>query len=447
MNLLGETKLKKLSQLILSFSKADQTEVSIYTFDHALTRFANSFIHQNVRYENILVKVRTVISKRIGVASINSIEVSDLHEVVRRAVKIARLSREDPDFISLPKASLIRKISSFFQSTINFGSIDRAKAVKTVIETAKRSKLTASGAYEIIISELSIANNLGVWAYQPTTSASFSTVVSGENSSGFALELNFDARKIHPEEVAKRAVDKAKMGEDPIAILPGEYDVILEPPAVAEMMDFFSYLGPNARVFYEQASYLRDKLGKRVFSPKLTIFDDPLDERGMPMAFDYEGVPKQKTILIEKGVAKTIVYDSYYANKYKKKNTGHALPAPNTEGPMPGHLVFTPGKKTTQELIKTVKKGILVSRFWYVRMLHHYQMNITGMTRDGTFLIEEGKITSSLKNLRFTQSIPEVLKNIEGISKDLTLRPSWVGAGLFPTIFVRKFHFTSTTEF
>lgn len=447
MNLLGEKKLKKLVQQIFSFSKADQTEVSIYTFDHALTRFANSFIHQNVRYENILVNVRMIIDKRIGVASINSIEISDLREVVKRATKIARLNREDSDFVSLPKPQPIPKISSFSQSTINFGSIDRAKAVKTVIETAKRSNFTASGAYEIILSELSIANSLGVWAYQPITSASLSTVVSGENSSGYAFELNFDTSKIHPEEVAKKAVDKAKMGEDPIDISPGEYDVVLEPSAVAEMMDFFSYLGPNARVFYEQASYLRDKLGKRIFSPKLTIIDDPLDERGMPMAFDYEGVPKQKTILIEEGVPKAIVYDSYYANKYKKKNTGHALAAPNTEGPMPGHLVFKPGKKTTCELIKTVKKGILVSRFWYVRMLHHYQMNITGMTRDGTFLIENGKIIAPVKNLRFTQSIPAVLKNIVGVSKDLVLQPSWVGAGLFPTIFVRKFHFTSTTEF
>lgn len=445
--MIGEKKLRQIAKQVLSFSRADQTEVSISFLDHALTRFANSFIHQNMRFEDISIKARVIIDKRVGVASVNSTETVNLRNLVKKAMEIARLSKQDNDFISLPKPKPTRHVSSFSKDTANFGSIDRARAVKIVIEMARRVKLTAFGSVETMISELAIANSLGVWTYQPTTLAILSVVASSPTSSGFASALNINVRKIHPEEIARRAIDKEKIGEHPIDISPGEYDVILEPTAVAEMMDFFSYLGPNARIFHEQVSYLRDKLGKRIFSPKLTIFDDPLNARVVPMAFDYEGHPKKKIVLVDRGVPRAIVYDSYHANKYKKKNTGHALPAPNTDGPMPGHLAFRPGKKTADQLVKNVGKGILISRFWYVRMLHHYQMNITGMTRDGTFLIEKGKITSGVRNLRFTQSIPEVLKNIQAVSKDLTPKLSWAGVGLFPTLFVKKFNFTSTTEF
>jgi predicted Zn-dependent protease len=213
------------------------------------------------------------------------------------------------------------------------------------------------------------------------------------------------------------------------------------------MMDFFASLGPNGRIFHEQASYLRNKMGKRVFSSKLTIWDDPFNAGTIPLAFDFEGYPKQKTLLVRAGVPKAIVYDSYLANKYKQRNTGHALPAPNTEGPIPGNLIITPGKKTSEQLIKGVKKGLLITRFWYVRMLHHYQMNITGMTRDGTFLIVNGKIVYGVKNLRFTQSIPEVLRNIVELSRESSIQLSWVGAGYYPFLFIKKFHFTSTTQF
>lgn len=445
--MLEEKRLKQIVKQVLSYSKTDQTEVIIYTVDFSLTRFANSYIHQNIHSNDVFIQVRIIDDKRIGVASTNSIDTQSLHNVVLRAEKIAKLNKEDPSFVSLPKPQPIRKVSSFSKKTTQFGSMNRARAIKKVIEQASKSKLTAFGAYQVITSEMGVGNSLGVWAYQPGTEAVLSTVVMGLTSSGFASEMSVDVSNIDPVRVAKKAIDKAFLGQKPIKIDPGDYDVILEAPAVAEMMDFFSYLGPNARIFHEEASYLRDKLGKRVFSENLTIIDDPLNLDLSPRAFDAEGYPKQKTPLIVKGVPKAVVYDSYWANKHKKKNTGHALPAPNTDGPMPGHLVFKPGKMKTEQLIKMVKKGILVTRFWYVRVLHHYQMNITGMTRDGTFLIENGKIVGGIKNLRFTQSIPLALKNVKAVSRDLSLEQSWVGTGLFPTLYIKNFNFTSTTEF
>jgi predicted Zn-dependent protease len=445
--MIGEKKLKEIAKQILSFSNADQTEVVISTIDHALTRYANSFIHQNVRCSNTTIFIRVVIKKRIGVVSTNILSIPALREAVKKAVLIARLSPEDPNFISLPKPKPIKRVNSFAENTVNFGSIDRARSVKKVIDIAKKAKLVASGIFETIISELAVVNSLGVWAYQPTTQAVLTAIVLGTDSTGYASQVDIDVHKINPETVARTATQKAVLGEHPIEITPGDYEVILEPPAVAEMMDFFASLGPNGRIFHEQASYLRNKMGKRVFSSKLTIWDDPFNAGTIPLAFDFEGYPKQKTLLVRAGVPKAIVYDSYLANKYKQRNTGHALPAPNTEGPIPGNLIITPGKKTSEQLIKGVKKGLLITRFWYVRMLHHYQMNITGMTRDGTFLIVNGKIVYGVKNLRFTQSIPEVLRNIVELSRESSIQLSWVGAGYYPFLFIKKFHFTSTTQF
>ena len=188
-------------------------------------------------------------------------------------------------------------------------------------------------------------------------------------------------------------------------------------------------------------------LGEKLYSEKLTIIDDPLDPRGMPMPFDFEGYPKKKLPLIQKGIVKNIVYDSYTANRFKHKNTGHALPAPNTYGPMPLNMMFAPGTKTVEQMIRSVKRGVYVTRFWYIRMLHHKILNITGMTRDGTFLIENGELVAPVKNFRFTQSIPEAFNDIIDVGKDLTLQGGWVGANLVPALHIKKFNFTGKTLF
>lgn len=372
------------------------------------------------------------------------------------------------------------------------------KAAKVIDQAKKQSKinnqqLVASGQLTRSVGETAVANSLGVWVYRRDTEVNLSTVVqavagparrfppgkptgsrgyprpelgskaflgdplrlspakggSGDFlGSGFASDLGWRLDQIQEEEVAQKAVQKAITSQNPQDLEAGEYEVILEPAAFEELLDYFAWLGPNARIYHENVSYFKGRLGKKVFSELLTVTDDPTDRRGVPAAFDWEGVPKKPTTIVENGVIRNLVYDSYYAQKYRKENTGHALPAPNTFGPLTSHLVISPGKSSLSQMISKVKRGVLVTRLWYIRSVHVGEMLLTGMTRDGTFLIENGEITASVKNLRFTESIPNIFKNIVEIGRELSPHASWGGgANLTPAVRVSKFRFTGRTEY
>ena len=215
------------------------------------------------------------------------------------------------------------------------------------------------------------------------------------------------------------------------------------------MLFFLGYMGMGALSVQEGRSFMCGKIGERVTGDKVTIWDDGLDPRGLPLPFDFEGMPKQKVMLIEKGIAKNVVYDSATAAKEPgKKSTGHSLPAPNTQGPLPINLFMEPGKSTKEEMLASTDRGIWVTRFHYTNVLHPVKTVITGMTRDGTFLIEKGKITRPLKNLRFTQSILEALSNVEMLTSTLkVVKDDWNALGTtVPAIKVRNFRFTGGTE-
>ncbi|MBM3209612.1 TldD/PmbA family protein [Candidatus Shapirobacteria bacterium] len=445
--MLGEKKLKEIAKKVLSLSGADETEVLLFVTNHGLTRFANSQIHQNVASEDLGVSVRVAKGKRVGVASGNSFQSMALADVVRRAEELARLQKEDPCFKSLPKPQKIPRVEKLVHQ---ISPEERAKAVATIIKKAKAKKIIASGAFDSVISEIAVANSWGLWGYHAGSLSDLSTILQGEDSSGFASQLGRKASEIKAEEVADQAIEKVMRGKEPRALKPAEMEVILEPQAVSEMLAFFAWLGPNARIYHEEASHFSGRLGETVFSEKVTIVDDPLDPEGIPMPFDFEGVPKRRLEIIKEGVLRNLVYDSYHAGKYGEENTGHGLPAPNTEGPIPLHLRLEPGEKSLEEMIKGVKKGILVSRLWYVRTLNPRYLTITGMTRDGTFLIENGQVVGGVKNLRFNQSIPEALQNVVEIGKKLTTLTSLemeFGANRLPALRIGNWHFTSGTEF
>ncbi len=447
--MIGETKLKRITDTVLKSSRADQTEVLISTTNHHLTRFANSQIHQNMGYEDSSISVRAIVGKKIGVASTNKLDKHSLAKTAQEAYEIALLQQEDPHFVSLPQPQTLPVIKgAFVQNTAGADPQVQAKMVKTVIDMSQDKKLIAAGALDTTVGEICIGNSLGVWGYHAQTASDFSTVLTGSDKTGFASQYEKDIQKLDPEKIADTAIAKAAFPKKPIALKAGEYEVILEPNALAgEFLFFYAMLGPNARVFYEGSSHLTGHLGEKLYSDKLSITDDPLAEEGMPIPFDFEGYPKKALPLVEQGVASHICYDSYTANKYKQQNTGHALPAPNTYGPIPLHLSFQPGTKSVDEMVASVKRGIYITRFWYIRMLHPMLLNVTGMTRDGTFLIENGEIVAPVKNMRFTQSIPDAFLHIVDLGKDVSLQGSWGGAYLVPAMHISKFHFTGVTLF
>jgi PmbA protein len=395
----------------------------------------------------VLLSVRTIKDKRIGYASSNRLDGESVRRTVGTAVTIARQRPQDPDFKSLPESGGSASIDSYDSATADLSPAARAKAVNTVVEKAAESKLSAAGAFSNEAAILGVANSLGIKSIQPLTQASFSTVISSPSSSGFASFVSRKAGDMRVEELAGKAMGKALNSEDPASIEPGRYTAILEEEAVAQLVSFLGFIGFGALAFQEQRSFLHGKLGQKIVGENITLWDDALDRRTIGFPFDFEGVPKRKVILIEQGVAKNIVYDSYTAQRENKESTGHALPAPNPYGPIPVNLFLGPGDSSTDEMIASTERGILVTRFHYTNIEDPMKTTLTGMTRDGTFLIKDGKIAGGIRNLRITQGILEALNNVELISKTIRLVDGGFGACCVPMLKIKDFNFTGVTEF
>lgn len=445
--MLGRKKMREIAGRVLSLSAAQQTEVIIMSEDSGLTRFANSYIHQNVAERNVGLRVRTVEGKKIGVASINDLSPEALERVVERALTIARLQPENPDFTSLPSPAPIAEVAAFDEATATFGPEDRAKAVGVICQLAVENGLVASGAFTTCAGELAVAKSLGIFAHYSTTSADINTVIMSDDSSGYSAATAWKVGEINPEAIGSEAVEKALQSRNPRGLPPGRYAVILEEYAVADMMSMLAYLGFGALSVQEGRSFMTDRFGQQIMNPAISIWDDGLDPTGLPMPFDFEGVPRQRVDLIKEGVAEAVVYDSYTAGKEGKASTGHGLPAPNTFGPIPTHMFMAPGEASKEEMLASMERGLWVTRFHYTRPVHPKLAIITGMTRDGTFLIEKGEMAYPIKNLRFTQSYIEALANVERVCRETKLVQDWFGATRIPALKVAEFEFTGATEF
>jgi predicted Zn-dependent protease len=250
------------------------------------------------------------------------------------------------------------------------------------------------------------------------------------------------------------AVDKALRSRNPTKIDPGVYTVILEEEAVAAMLRTLSFLGLGALSVQEKRSFMNSRFGEQITGAKITIWDDGHDSRGLVLPFDFEGVPKQKVTLIENGVAKNVVYDSFTAGREKgdadaprPTSTGHSLPAPNTMGPIPVNLFMAPGTASKEEMLASIDRGIWVTRFHYTNPVHPIKTVLTGMTRDGTFLVENGQVVRPLKNLRFTQSILDAFGKAEMLGSELRLDAMGNFGVCAPAAKIHEFSFTGTTQF
>jgi len=452
--MLGEQELKDLADRALSMSQAEQTEVLIVAPHSALTRFANNYIHQNVEQEDIDLRVRAVAGKKIGVASSNDLSDEGLRAVVERAVTLARHQRANPDFQSLPGPQPVPRVEAYVERTARTGPEERAAVVAQICDAASRAGLTAAGAFRIAVAEVAVANSLGVFAYHKDSMADINTVVMGETGSGHAERVSMDVGDIDGEEVAREAVDKALRNVRQTEAPPGEYDVIFQEYAVADILDFFGYLSFGAQAYQEKRSFMAGRLGERVMGENISIWDDGLAPDTAPNPFDFEGVPRQRVSFVEQGIARDVVWDSYTAGKEARlpdgqgrESTGHALPAGNTFGPVPSNMFLAAGDATLDEMVASTKRGIWVSRFWYTRPVHPLNVVVTGMTRDGTFLIEDGKITSPVRNLRFTQSYLEAMNNVEAIGKRTMLCQAIAGVSRVPALKVRGWTFTGVSEY
>ncbi len=440
-----ETTVRALLQKVLSFSQAEQTEVLYLGTSSALTRFANNFIHQNVAETNHELRVRAVTGKRIGVATTNQLDDESLRRVTAQAREIARISPENPEFHSLPSPQPIIAAPTYNERTANFTPEERARNVGIIVQLAKERGLESAGAFSTDTTEIAVANSLGVFAYEPRTEAECHAVVMADaQGSGYTQRLATDASTINFEAMAHEAVEKAQRSRNPIDFPIGEYPVVLDTYAVADLLQNLIFMGLSATAVQEERSFMNGQFGKQLADPRVTIYDDGHDPAGLPQAFDYEGMPKKRVVMFDHGIANAVVYDSFTAAREGVPDTGHALPAPNPWGPMPINTMMEAGDSTLEELIRGIDRGIYVTRFHYTNTVHPVKTLFTGMTRDGTFLIEHGELTSPVKNFRFTQSILDALQNVQAIGRERIQCRDYIPA-VAPALRIARFHFTGVT--
>lgn len=435
---------------VITLSEADQCEAYFSGKSWGLTRFANSYIHQNVVEDNAELTVRVVFGKKIGKAKTNQVTPEAVEEVVKRAEKIARAQKEIPAFVSLPEPTRIPEVKGFFKETADVQPEERASAVKAAIDQAEDKGIeTVSGTYYTGKEELAAMNSLGVEAYFKGTISSFKINTAVEGGTGMAQYFSRDHNRLNWEALTERSCEKALASKKTEKISPGAYPVILEELATCEMVGYLAFMTFGAQAYQEGRSAFSGRLEEKLADEKVSFFDDGTNKEGFPVPFDVEGVGKQKVDIMVHGVAKTVVYDSFHAHKEGKKSTGHAIDAHAPMGPGPTNMFMGKGTHTLEDLISTCEKGILVTRFHYTNPMHRLKTVITGMTRDGTFLIENGEIVKGLKNLRFTQNILGALSAVEDVSNTLGIvRLEYLKASVCaPALHLGAFNFTGATLF
>jgi len=441
-------------------SKVDQTQVSAFLVNSALTRFANSQIHQNIVTKRGGVLIQVAVGKRIGTLRANSLEEKAIEELVKKAVKIAQVTPPNKDFKSFPEPLEWTPIRGAFDKKTSECTPDyRAEKVKETIDTAhskSRHVRAVAGSFSTNSFAFAVANSFGISAWSKISSTSLqATVISGsKKSQGFSSAEQYSKRikDLDPVKIATEAAEKSVKSMNPQRIEIGEYEVVLSARAIAELLMYLGYIGFSATSYQDGQSFVKYNLDKQTFDKKLTMDDDPRNTRSLySFPVDGEGVPKRKLSLITRGkvTTKSICYDSFTAGKEKsKKSTGHALPPVfgfygSRPRPMPFNPVVDSGDSSTEEMIKETKRGIFITRFHYTNPIEPTKAILTGLTRDGTFLVEKGEITKPLMNLRYTDSMLSALKRITLIGKELEI----VDEVTTPAMKLEKLRFTGITQY
>jgi PmbA protein len=446
LHLLSDAELRRIAERIFKFSDADETEVEIGMTSDALTRFANNTIHQNVAEQMLAVSVRTVLDGRTARATTNKLDDDSLRRVVGIAKSLARSQPRDPDLLPMPGPQKYMKAPRYFENTAYATAADRARAVARVAQLAEKNKQTAAGIFSTGVTQSAIANTRGLFASHRQTRAEFSITILESDSSGWAKANSPDLAQLDPAAMARSASEKSAASRNPTEAAPGRWTVILEPSAVLDLVWFLFY-DFAATAMADQRSCFNKRMGKRVLGENITLHDDAYHPLQSGAPFDGEGMPRQKILLVDKGVPTNLVYSRATAKKMKAKPTGHGFSLPNDMGEAPVNLVFSGGNSSVDEMVRSTKRGILVTRLWYIRDVDPYEKVLTGMTRDGTFLIRDGKVAGGLRNFRFNQGILEMLSNVEMMGPAVRAAGEESFEMVVPPMKVRNFHFSDVTKF
>ncbi|HET6181426.1 MAG TPA: TldD/PmbA family protein [Candidatus Sulfotelmatobacter sp.] len=448
---------------IRRLATADEVEVLVSGGQFALTRFANNTIHQNVAEENHVVSVRTVFGGRTARAFTNKFDDESLRQVVRSSESLAKVQHPDTDLLPVPdsreaagSAPATNAPARHFDRTAAITPELRAAGVKKIVGVADRHKLTTAGVFSSAESVEGIFNSRGLSKWHTQTSAEVSITMLGVDSSGWQKANSPD--HVDPLALAEIAAKKALDSAHPREIPAGKYTVILEPAAVLDIVGFM-FWDYSGMAILDQRSFLSGRIGTKLFGDNVTIWDDvehPL-QTGAP--YDGEGMQRQRIALVENGVIKRVVYARATAERMKRSEhkdnvgtigaTGHGFALPNEMGEMPQNIVFAPVRdpQTVEQMIASTERGVLVTRLWYIREVDPYEKILTGMTRDGTFLVKNGRVQCGVRNFRLNESLIHMLSNVEAMSEPARSCGEESFDMVVPAMKIKDFNFTEVTKF
>jgi PmbA protein len=447
--LFPEHELRRIIDTVLRLAKstgADETEVHVDETADSLTRFANNGIHQNVAEHGLNVSIRTVVDSRTARATTNRVDEDSLRATIEASLSLAHSQPKDPHLLPLPGKQRYRKVSRFVKETAAVTPEERARAVRLACDLAIQNGQVAAGIFASGLQQSAVGNSRGLFAAYRETHAEFSITMQENPAASWAKANAASVRDVDPQKLAQHASEKAHLAVDARDLSPGRYTVILEPAAVLDLVGFLFY-DFSATALEDKRSCLNDRMGKPLFGKNISITDDAYHPLQLGLPFDGEGLPRQQVLLVDRGVPKNLVYARSTAKSAGKKPTGHGFALPNEYGEAPMNLVFAGGDSSVEKMVASTDRGLLVTRLWYIREVDPYEKVMTGMTRDGLFLVEKGKVSSAVRNFRFNQSILELLRNVEQLGPAVRATGEEAFEMVVPAMKVRGFHFSEVTKF
>lgn len=442
MTMFTETQAKELLEKVIKLSKADECNASLSGSVAGNVRFARNSGSTSGLVTDTTLAVSVAFGKRVGSATTNTFDDVSLLRVVQRAEELARLAPENPEFMPAIEKQKYKASKTFFDKTAAITPEYRAQVAVDSIEPCKEAGVVAAGFLSDTQGFTAIANSNGNFGYQKSTNLDYTCTVRTEDGSGsgWVARNVADAGKFNVKDEIGTAIQKARDSADARALEPGKYTVIMEPAATAGLISFMMY-GFDARQADEGRSMLSKKgggnrIGEQLFDPRVTLYADPWDENAAVVPWDDEGLPRERMAIINKGKVENLRYSRYWAKHTENKANG-----------MPGNLIMVGGDKSTMDLVKSTRRGILVTRTWYIRMVDPQTVLLTGLTRDGTFYVEDGEIKYPVKNFRFNESPVIMLNNVEEIGKPVRLSGDESPfVMMIPPMKIRDFTFTSLSD-
>ncbi|MEA2486821.1 MAG: PmbA protein [Actinomycetota bacterium] len=445
---LSEEAARSAARAILEIDGADDVEVVVSASESGLTRYANSEIIQNTVRKELRASVRVVTGGRIASATTNQLDADSMRRAAERALEAARSTPVDEEFPGLARPEDVGRpqpIMRFDEDTASSSPAARARAVEEILGVVGDG--SAAGIYETGAHAYAVFSSTGVDCFDAYSRCSTTCLVDLGDGTGWGEASSYRSADVEVTATARRALKKAGAGAGKDAD-PGTYEVVLEPSAVATLIDYLSFTGFGAKQMIEGESFLASKQGVDVAVPEVTISDDAVHEQSVGISFDFEGVPKKRVAVIDEGKAIGPVTDLRTAKRLDTTSTGHASGS-DEFGPYASNVVMGAGDKSLEELIGGIEDGFLVTRFHYVNVLDRPATLLTGMTRDGTFRIRGGELAEAVHNFRFAQSVLDAFKSTRAVGKDLySFAPDYssFGSSVAPAIHVGEFHFASRTS-